>query len=137
MANQRKPVAIKLLEGTYRKDRAVEEAAWPMVDGYPEAPDWLTGPDAVSQWNKAVRWLSDARVLTDPDLDRLANFCNMHADIVSSWRSGRAPAPQDQVQYRINAGLFGFTPADRHKVAPVGAPKRKNKFAELGRRSSE
>lgn len=131
MGNPRKPTALKLLEGTDRPDRARDEAEWPMVDGYPEGPDWLTCPDAVSQWNKAVRWLSDARVLTDPDLDRLANFCNMHADIVTCWRAGRAPAPQDQVQYRINAGLFGFTPADRHKVMPVGGQKEPNPFDDL------
>ena len=131
MGNPRKPTALKLLEGTDQPCRAKEEAEWPMVDGYPEGPDWLTGPDAVSQWNKAVRWLSDARVLTDPDLDRLANFCNMHADIVSIWRSRHSPTPQDQVQYRIMAGEFGFTPATRHKAAAMGKSKTENPFAEI------
>ncbi len=131
MSNPRKPTALKLLEGTARLDRAVEEAAWPMVDGYPEGPDWLTGPDAVDQWNEAVRWLADARVLTAPDLGRLANFCNMHAEIVTLWRSGHAPTSQDQTQYRIMAGEFGFTPATRHKAVAMGKSKTDNPFADF------
>ena len=129
MGNQRKPTALKLLEGTDRPDRAVDEAEWPMVDGYPEAPDWLTGPDAVSQWHKAVRWLSNARVLTDPDLDRLANFCNIHAGIVVSWRSEDPPTARDLTEYRIWCGEFGFTPATRHKAVAMGKSKTENPFA--------
>ena len=90
----------------------------------------MTGRDAVDQWNLAVRWLSDAGVLTEPDLPRLGNFCNMHDDIVTTWRAGESPTPQDQVQYRIWAGQFGFTPATRTVPhAGLGVQKPKNKFA--------
>ena len=129
MGNPRKPTALKLLEGTVQPCRAVEEAEWPMVDGYPAPPDWLTGPDAESQWHKSVRWLSNARVLTDPDLDRLATLCNIHAGIVGSWRSGTPPTARDLTEYRIWCGDFGFTPATRHKAVAMGKSKTDNPFA--------
>ena len=52
MGNPRKPTALKLLEGTAQPCRAVEEAEWPMVDGYPEDPD--DDPEATEQF--AAQW---------------------------------------------------------------------------------
>ena len=131
MSRPRKPNALKLLQGETRPHRHRPEADWPVVEGYPQGPDWLCNDDARAEWDRAVKWLQDTTVLTEPDLNRLAWFCNLHGKGVEKWRAGEMPSSRDTTDYRIMAGEFGFTPASRHKATPAGKPKSTNAFAKL------
>lgn len=133
MARMRKPAAIKLLEGTDRPDRHKDEAEYPLVDGYPAPPDWLTeNPYAIAEWTSKVRLLSDSGVLTEADLTLLCHYCNLHSKIATRWRAGVGSTAAEITQLRLLANEFGFTPASRHKAAPAGKRPETNPFAGIG-----
>ncbi len=131
MPNKRKPTKLHLLEGTDRKDRAVDEPDYEPTDGA-EPPDWLLGPEAILEWERLTGLLEDQRVLTDPDLTMLGHLCNYHAKVVSTWRMGETPKAATITQLRMMYLEFGLTPASRAKVSKSGEEPDKNAFAKLG-----
>ena len=136
MANRRKPNALKVLEGTDRKDRHKPEAEFPPIEsGKPiPAPDWLISPEAVAKWKSATVLLANVGVLTHADLDELAHYCNLHAQAVSIWRAGMAPTAAETTQRRLLATEFGLTPASRHKAGKAGNGAEANPFMKHGKR---
>ena len=131
MPRRRTPNHLKVAKGTDTPARMRDEPDFALVDGYPEAPDYLINPDAVEEWDHKVRILSDAGVLTEASLSTLAKYCNMHADCLKQWRAGMKPTAAELTQVRMMATEFGFTPASSSKVGG-GAKKEANKFASLG-----
>lgn len=128
----------KAIAGTLRPDRTRAEPSFPVVDGYPEPPDWLTSTTAHDEWHEKVRLLSDAGVLTEASLTTLAHYCNMHADVVKRWELGDKPTAADLTQLRLMATEFGFTPASRSKAGGGSGGVSDNpwqRFAEPERKS--
>lgn len=113
---------MKALRGTDTRQRVRVEADYPMVEGYPDAPDWLKGPMAVREWDHKARLLTDAGVLTEASLSTLGHYCNMHAAAVQLWDAGMSPSASDMTQLRLMATEFGFTPASRSKAGGASKP---------------
>ena len=125
MPNKRKPSGLKLVEGTDRKDRAVDEPEYEPTNGA-EPPDWLL-PGAVAEWNRLTELLESQRVLTDADLTMLGHLCNYHEKVVRTW-----PHAAVLTQLRMMYLEFGLTPASRAKVSKTGEGRDANPFAKLG-----
>lgn len=131
MPARRTPNRLKVLKGTDNPERMRDEPDYPLVEGYPEPPDWLIDPEAVAEWERKVKILSDAGVLTEAALSTLGQYCNMHADAVRRWRLGDKPTAADLTQLRLMATEFGFTPASRSKATPIRDRGKKNPFEEM------
>ncbi len=115
MPRRRKSNAMKLMEGTYRSDRAHVDADYPPVTDL-EPPDWLVGPIAVAEWHARISQLKAAGVITAADLTALGYYCNMHAHVVRKWRVGlEEPSAFYLAQLRMMLNEFGFTPTSRSK----------------------
>ena len=130
MPNRRKPNHLKVLEGTDRPDRMFDEPELPTAE--PEdAPDWLSGPEAVKEWDRIVELLLPVRTLSEGDLTMLGHLCNHHASIVKKWRLGASPTGTELTQLRLMYTEFGLTPASRSKAAQLGDAGDENPFADL------
>ena len=138
MPRRRKPNALKVLEGTDRKDRHKAEAEFPPIEsGKPiPPPDWLISPEAVSKWRSATVLLANTGVLTHADLDELAHYCNMHAMAVKMWLAEMAPTAAETTQRRLLATEFGLTPASRHRPGRTDGGAEGNPFAKHGKRGA-
>lgn len=130
MPARRTSNAMKVVNGTDRPDRVRGEPEFPAVTDYPEAPDWLIGPEAVMEWEHKARILTDAGVLTETSLSILGQYCNMHAKTIQKWRIGAEPTAAEMTQLRLMATEFGFTPASASKVGG-GKKDEAGSFAEL------
>ena len=116
---------MKVLNGTARKDRLRDEPDYKPVEDYPEAPDWINGPEAAHEWRERIRDLVDA-------LAPLGHYCNLHGAIVKQWRAGMSPTAAELTQFRMLATEFGFTPASRTKAGGFKKAKEEvNPFARL------
>ena len=129
----RKPRNLKVLAGTYRKDRDHGEPDFPETDGA-QPPEWLDGTDARDEWDRVVALLEANGVLTEADLTMLAHYCNVHGKVVRYWRVGDTPAIGLIQRLEAMAGKFGLTPSERSKVGG-GSKKSDNAFANLGVKS--
>lgn len=127
---KRKPHALKVLQGTDQPCRRHPEPEIAPPDST-EPPDWLTGPEAVAEWNRLVGLLLPARVLTAGDMTPLGHLCNMHCGAVLRWRLGATPTAADLTQLRLMYAEFGLTPASRSKAATVPKDAKGNAFAKL------
>ena len=120
---------MKLLKGTARKDREREPLEFPPAETH-QPPDWLVGPEAVTEWNEKVALLAAAGTLTKAGLSTLGHYCNLHAAAVRQWRAGLSPTAADLTQLRLFATEFQFTPASQLKGGPKKQPAA-NPFREL------
>lgn len=69
----RKPTKLKVLEGTFRKDRALENEIQPEVK-LPDPPKWL-GKKAAEVWEDLAQRFYDLNVLTEIDKYALGMLC--------------------------------------------------------------
>ena len=69
-----KPTALKVLEGTWRPDRANPAEVSPAAPADLSPPQWLTG-GAGDKWNELAPTLARNGLLTECDLDALALYC--------------------------------------------------------------
>jgi P27 family predicted phage terminase small subunit len=130
----RKPRALKLIEGTDRKDRG---AANPVsyTEGIPPCPDHL-GPDGRAEWKRITAELSKVPgLLQRVDRATLAAYCSAvalfeHCDKLIQERgltyvggNLERVRPECKIrneafqQMRAMAAEFGFTPASRSRVS--------------------
>lgn len=135
-----KPKHLKLIEGTYRRDREAPNAPDP-VPVIPSRPSWLGegvpwGREAVREWSRIVPHLESCRLLTQLDRANLAAYC----DAVGRWwhyrreveRVGpvqvtdsgyRAQNPEVGMMNRALEDMakfgakFGLSPSDRTRVS--------------------
>jgi phage terminase small subunit len=125
-----KPSALKLIAGNpgKRPMNAAEPAFEPA--GTP-APDWLSD-EAQAVWERVAPCLEVNGLLTKPDVDALATYCDVVGQYVEARRRGESPPMTVVTQIRQLASEFGFTPAARSRVAapkrPEGAEKGKSRF---------
>lgn len=147
-----KPTSLKLIQGTYRKDRAAPNEPRPDVS-IPKCPTWLS-KEAKREWKYITPHLASLGLLTMIDRAAIASYCQLYAEWVrlEKWAidhpdehyqvasSGYlSPHPnisqRDKVRKDMLAFLreFGLTPAARTRVSVPEKPKKEsNPFAALG-----
>lgn len=135
-----KPTKLKLLQGTYRKDRATANEPEPKVVKAPDYPsdlgkgDW--GRQAIRVWKQLAPRLITNGLLTEVDLFTFMRLCDAYARWWY-WRrelkevgytqvtaSGyRAPQPEVGYFNKANEDLsklearFGLSPSDRTRIS--------------------
>lgn len=142
---KQKPVSLKIVEGTFRKDRFNE--AQPMPDmGRPDMPSDLSKSGRV-YWDDFASMLEDMGVLTKADGAALAMLCELkavfqqatdeieaHGLMVENGAGGMKANPAVGMRNTIGKNLqsllseFGMTPASRCKV--TASPKEKRDPAQ-------
>ena len=145
-----KPTSLKLIQGTYRKDRAAPNEPQP-EPGVPTCPAHLKG-EARREWKRIAPVLQSMGVLTKADRPSLAGYCSAWEDYVESdkilRKEGRFvqspngfPMQHPAVNAKAKAltlmkqylALFGLSPSDRTRVSVPEKPKKEsNPFAALG-----
>lgn len=134
-----KPTNLKVLAGTFRKDRHGDGG----VD-YPKThnakpPDWVlempvgVRTHALDEWERLVPLLESQLVMTEADWSELAHYCTLHGKIVASYLSGDFPSVSMLAELRKLGGDFGLTPATRARIPKAGAGKKENPFTKLSR----
>lgn len=157
--NPKKPTALKLLQGTYRSDRAVNNEPKPKP-AIPEVPTHLSD-EAKVEWGRITEQLAGIGLLTKIDRAALAAYCECWADWVDASRLCASSVDEhgkktDRKVIKTAAGNFvenpyfsikkrsaelmhkflvefGMTPASRSKISaqPTGAAPA-NPFEALG-----
>lgn len=136
----RKPTSLKILAGTYRKDRDGAPDAEPQPTGAPKKPKDLKG-DAGKFWDLIVPQLAELKIATALDAPELARLCQwwalekksldyletLKADLVGSseWRRVQLQAGHARNQWDRIAARFGLSPADRAKLRIEASSKRR------------
>lgn len=143
----RKPTVMKILEGTYRKDRApINEPKPELVVIPPPMPEGLN-VYGQKEWEKMTLELSKIGMLTTVDTSQLAAYCNeignywecelLRKEVVpdddtvdskdaatSFYKNYFDMAQKHLKQARDLAVQFGFTPAARSRI---NLPKEKER----------
>jgi phage terminase small subunit len=130
----RKPDRLKLVEGTFRQDRAQGGVEYEPTNEIPQAPDWLPNAHAINEWDRLAPILHKIGLLTQAGLSALGALCALHGDIVDQWSRRISPNAATLAQYRALVNDFGLTPVAQGKVKTLGEEKPKNKFSDNGKR---
>jgi|ERR1043166_2270589 P27 family predicted phage terminase small subunit len=117
---------MKILEGTFRPDRAPKDIPKPPKGAKP--PAWL-GKDAKREWNRIGPWLEDQGLLTKADEAAFATYCDLYATAqefrklcrkvgaaVSIQQGYRNVLNKTVTQMKQYLALFGLSPADRERI---------------------
>ena len=134
----RKPVAAKILAGTFRADRDGPPSSQVGAGGAPEAPARLSG-EALALWGRVVPGLAASGVARSCDSEALAMMCEWWGRYrrFSEALDRALDAGESTYQLTLQVGIattnfdrlaarFGLTPADRAKlrVDAAAAPRR-------------
>lgn len=129
-----KPTEVKELQGTLRPGREKKRNAGAEGLRFPVArllpPAWLDD-EGENEWNRIVPLLDGVRVLTEPDLVALANYCEAVSLLIRATKTyhregimkgkGAHPAvavARDARNQCLRFAIeFGLTPAARTRVA--------------------
>lgn len=129
-----KPRKIKLLRGTFRKDRAPKAVPDPPKGAKP--PNWLSKA-AKKEWQRIGPWLEDQGLLTKVDVAAFASYCDLYATMqefrklcrkvgaaVSIQQGYRNVLAKTTTQMKQYLALFGLSPADRERIGvePAAPP---------------
>ncbi|SRR6266851_2922960 len=153
MPNPRKPSHLKVVSGTFRRDRAVLNEPKPARISRPRPPAHLS-PEAKKAWRAFSVVLDRAGVLTEMDGFALEGLAESYADLIRA----RAQLPEDgSLTYEVTTkagdimiraypevaiaadadrrfamwlSKFGLDPASRSRVA-ASTDMGKNPFAEI------
>lgn len=124
----KKPENVKVLQGTFRKDRANAKAPRPRP-GIPEAPDWMP-PEAQREWGRVVAELENLGIVCKLDRSDLAAYCVLWAQFVESAKKGELLPAAFIAQMRCYSNSFGLNPAAREKLTmPEKFEPKKSKYA--------
>jgi phage terminase small subunit len=127
----RKPHNVKVLEGTFRKDRENTSAPRPNP-GIPEAPEWML-PEAQREWGRVIAEMENLGIITKLDRSMLAAYCQMWARWVEAEKVNEPLPASHMAQMRYLAASFGLDPAAREKLnAKPKEPEKKNKYVRNG-----
>ena len=147
---QRKPTALKKLQGTYRPDRAPKHE--PQPNGTAEPPDFLSA-EARAEWDRLAPKMERIGLLTVADRAVFAVYTQAWADYkkltdqlneMASWtweskKGYRQAVPEIAMRREAwtrikDAGSkMGLDPSSRSGLNVAPKENRKNKFAELRR----
>ncbi len=143
MSNKKKPKRLKVLEGTFRKDR--EQDVKPLIkcENCPKAPDFLS-KEALAEWNRIAPDLHKVGLLTDLDIAAFAAYCQLYARFAEASKEIDATDDEEvkknlsSIAHKAFTGClqiakeFGLTPSSRSKVNPTMAVKKEeNPFAKF------
>ena len=121
----RKPTALKVLQGTFRKDRANPNEPQPAV-GSVLAPSHLSQEER-EVWQVTVRVLQEMRVFTQADAGMLSRYCELSC----LWQETKKNAlmlPTSKtvslllkisVELRSIEVQFGMSPSSRSRVHTI------------------
>lgn len=147
-----KPTKLKLIQGTFRKDRANKNEPEPETK-IPSPPDFLNA-DALQEWGRMSEKLYQLGMLAEIDRGIFAAYCQAfgrwaeaerlikekgmflktsNGNIIQSPIVGIANKAMKEM--RDNASIMGIPATMRGKVHPVGKQEqRKDKgFAQFGK----
>ncbi len=79
-----KPSALKLIQGTARKDRTNTKEPKPKKASRVPAPPRELGPKGAAEWKRIAKELHDMGVLTQIDTKTLANYCQAYDDMLTA-----------------------------------------------------
>ena len=144
MANPKKPTNLKIIQGTFRKDRATPNEPKPNIN-IPSPPDHLS-KEALIEWDRITPILYNLGLLSDLDMVALAAYCQAYgrwtqaemelkgSGIIIKTQNGNVIqnplvgiANQAMLQTHKFLVEFGLTPASRSKVS---ANKQDDKKAD-------
>lgn len=154
MARPKKPTELKILQGTNRKDRQVEqEPEFEKLDHY-DPPEDLDGL-ALKTWNSLMPLLVEASVLTAADLRALELYCVHYSNfkkaqqeveengyVVTSPQGSISKNPACTVvkeassEMRALAGVLGLDPAARTRINVGKKKPEKKSFGALRKPSA-
>lgn len=106
--NPRKPTNLKIIEGTFRKDRAVQREANPEAD-VPPVPEHLSD-EAKAEWERVSKELCSLGLLARIDRAALAAYCECWADWVEASRMCSTEDGRDRKVIKTAAGNFVENP---------------------------
>jgi P27 family predicted phage terminase small subunit len=78
----RTPTSLKLIKGSYRKDRALKGEPKP-APALPEPPEFLS-PGAKQEWNRVAPELHKLGLLSQIDVAALSCYCEAWSDFIDS-----------------------------------------------------
>lgn len=120
-----KPIEAKVLQGTFRPDRAPKNPACPPVE-LPGAPAWLPAA-AKREWNRVGALLLEARLVSKLDLGVLAIYCCALADM--EWARREMAKPGGRVM-KLKGGYRQVAPAV--SIYQQATERLRQAAAELG-----
>lgn len=136
-----KPDHLKVLQGTYRKQRANPNEPRP-TEGVPCCPDWLD-VEAKKVWKKTTAALANTGLLTKADFPTLTQFCDLYSKYILATQEFNkdprmiidgTPNPLLRIirQYaavvRPLIAALGLSPLDRPKLQVPGMKAKPNGF---------
>lgn len=127
------PIALKILQGTNRKDREWADLDVKPIDEVPPPVDWLPNSHAVKEWNRLAPILIRNKLLNDANIGAFAQLCALFGKMVQTWSAGDTPPGNVLGKYRQLMNDFGLTPAAAGKLGQTGGSGR-NSFANNGRK---
>ena len=145
-----KPTKLKLLEGTFRKDRVAPDEFTP-APGEPECPQQVRkNPLALAQWKRVVTELVDKNVLAKVDVAHLHGYCVAYAaaelaqarydkkpEVKTPFGPKTNPAYSEAIKWWEKVRAFGndlgLSPSARTRgsMQPKEEPKQKDPLAKF------
>ena len=149
------PTAIKVLQGTDRKDRILQdEMAVPVLETIPMPPQHVLSEDGENEWYRVCATLLDLGMLHAVDRGAILGYCVEYqtyleaAELVKHegltiqeerGMSGTITKVNPNLTVRnaafknmmSAANQFGFTPAARTRIRAEAKPKENDPFDEM------
>jgi P27 family predicted phage terminase small subunit len=140
----RKPSALKLLQGTFRKDRAPKREPKPPAGDRPPSPPSYLGKVARAEWARLAKRLHGVGLLTEVDRSKFAMYCQAYA----RWQEAEQVITEQGMTFMTDKGYvcqrpevsisnkqceiarkiggeFGLDPAARSRIdVPEPAPPK-------------
>ena len=124
MANKPKPTALKLVQGTQRKDRTnTKEPA--IKSRLPKCPAWINA-EGKKEWSRLLKDLNKHGIATGFDFIGLATLCQMWGEYVEGSKNGEPVGAAHITQMRLLLVEFGMTPSSRSKVNAQPAEEKQH-----------
>ena len=114
MPNKPKPTALKLIQGTTRKDRINKDE--PVVNSrLPKCPTWMN-TEGKKEWARLLKDLNKYGIATGFDFIGMATLCQMWGEYIDGAKIGEPVGAAHVTQMRLLLVEFGFTPSSRTRV---------------------
>lgn len=140
----RKPTALKVLHGDFKKDPQRQNKNEPPPTGEPIAPEGMSAP-AKENWNYLLPHMMRARMMSATDVHMLAEFCEAVVVVkiarVAVMRAATgqvetlpgAASPYTNYAKAVNVmtnlgGRLGLSPADRSRLVMVGTETERDEL---------
>lgn len=146
---KKKPTNLKILQGTFRADRANKNE--PMPDPcIPEAPDHLS-KDALIEWGRITNELKKLGLITNVDMVALSIYCQTWGRVIKYekivnekgelYKTSNGNIQLSPAMWVLNKAIeqshkflseFGLSPASRAKVTAIKGKEKEDPWEEFG-----